>query len=505
MLQNPAMATKMIYILTLLFVSFSAFADSFRFHLVSDPAQLDPAKLSTSQSNYFYSTIFEGLYVYDDQKGLLPRGAKSCKWEGPLKLVCQLSHKKWSDSSPILAKHYVNAFRHLINPESYARRVDLLFSLKNAKKIYAKKLPVKQLGVIATSDYELQFSFDKPDSDFLYKLTSPVLVPWKKLPTKKSWKTNLYNGVYQIHSWNASKITLKPNPMYDQRKDRPDVEIYFIEDDSTALRLYNSGSLSFLRRMPATEIPFYKKTKDFVQLPVARFDYLGFNDPLIQHPKLREAMVHALDYAEFKKLFHALGRAGCPSLPESYFTETPCYDFNLDRAKSLLAQVDKKVLDKSYSLYFSTAGGEDIRRAVEWFQYQWKKHLGLKIEAKPLEHKMYLGMLKKGIKGIYRNGIPLDRPSCLAAIENFRSNSPENFLNLKSKGLDSKIDQLSKNLDDNKTKKICTEAVNTLLQEYRYIPLGRIHFSLLAKPEFTGWRLNELNQLDLSGIKKRNP
>lgn len=502
MLQNPMLKSIYILLFCLIFSSLAIAAKPFSFHLISDPSHLNPAKLSTSQSNYFYSTIFEGLYSYDDQKGLIPKGAKNCSWKNPKKLICTLNtNKKWSDGSKIKAQHYVNAFRYLIKPKTYARRVDLLFGIKNARSIYAGKQKPETLGVSAESDDKLIFLFEKADGDFLYKLTSPVLVPWKTIPTKKNWKNNLYNGPFVITNWNMLKINLSPNKHYKNHHKKPNLKIYFIEEDTTALQLYNNGTLELLRRMPATEIPFYKKTKDFLQLPVARFDYVGFNGDLIKYPNLRKAMVHGVDYMEFKKLFHALGRAGCPSLPESYFTKTPCYHFDLKKAKSFLTKVPKEVLEKRYPMYFSTMGGEDIKRAIEWFQHQWKKHLGLKIEAVPLEHKMYLAMLKKGIKGAYRKGIPLDRPSCLAAIENFRSDAPENFLKLESTSLDSAIDDLRNNSHSNNNKKLCTKAVKLLLEEYRYIPLGRIHYSLLAKKNFKGWRLNELNQLDLSELE----
>lgn len=495
---------KKSYISTL-FVLFCLQLDAsqvFRFHLISDPSSLDPAKLSTSQSNYFYSTIFEGLFAYDDDKGLIPKGAESCKWLKPKHLRCQLNEdKKWSDASPVTSEHYVNSFRYLIDPNNHARRVDLLFKLKNARKIYSKKLSPKKLGVIARSKFEIDFLFDENDGDFLYKLTTPVLVAFKKLPKKEDWKQVLYNGPYKIDSWNSQKIQLSANPHYDQRKGRPTVEIYFVEDDTTALQLYNSGILSFLRRMPATEIPFYKKTKDFLQLPVARFDYVGFEGDDFSNEDFRKALIHSVNFEEFKVLFHALGRPGCPSMPETYFTKTPCYNFDLNKAKSFLKKVPKEIKEKRIKFYFSTAGGEDIKRAVEWFQHQWKKHLGIKIEAIPVEQKMYIAMLKKGVNSIFRKGIPLDRPSCLAGIENFYSNAPENYLKLSEKDLDLAIDKLRENTEAKNNKKLCTAAVQKLLEKYRYIPLGRIHYSLLVSPKWVNWRLNELNQLDLTDLK----
>jgi oligopeptide transport system substrate-binding protein len=52
-------------------------------------------------------------------------------------------------------------------------------------------------------------------------------------------------------------------------------------------------------------------------------------------------------------------------------------------------------------------------------------------------------------------------------------------------------------------KKLCTDAIHILADENWIVPLGEIHFSLLVSPKFTGWKLNSLNQLDLTGLKQR--
>ena len=494
---------KKLFFLLILFLYAQTFAETqvFRFQLLSTPESLNPAKINSNISNYFFSQIFEGLYIYDNDKGLINKGAQSCEWQTKLKLVCKLNPKKrYNNGSKITAEDYVRSFRHLVDPNQYGRRVDLLFKLKNAQKIYDKKLPPQSLGVKAKEEYLLEFNFEEIDADFLYKLSSPVLVPWKKLPDPKNLNELISNGPFQIKSWGLSKIVLEANPNYDEKIGKITLEARIINEDSSALNLYETGLLDFLIRIPPDQISALKTRDDYITLPLARFDYLGLNGDLEQFPKLREAMAYSLDYESFKTTFSALGRPGCPSMPESYFTKYPCYTYDLKKAKRLIEQVPIAIRKRRRKIYYSSSGGDIIKQTMEWFQHQWKKNLDLDFEIIPLEYKMMNAKLKEGLDGVFRRGIPLDRPSCLAGIENFHSESPENYLKLNNKDLDKKIENLSQKIEKD-TKSLCTEAVQDLLQQHRYIPLGRIHFSMLMKPKFKGWRLNELNQLDLRKLR----
>ena len=476
-------------------------APVFRFQLLSEPLSLNPAQLSSGLSHYLFSQIFEGLYGYDNEQGLVARGAKECRWQSPLRLVCQLDpQKKFNDGSPVLASHYQQAFQHLINPKSHAPSAEMLFALQNARQIFAGKIKPESLGLEAPNPHLLIFRFAEADADFLYKLSSPALIPWKELPDYNKRHRLIVNGPYQISHWQSQKIRLRPNPFYQPKPPALELEAVVIDDSQTALNLYDTGKLDFISRLPASQIRAFAKRSDFVQAPMARFDYLGLGGDLSNQEDLRKAMAYALDYEEFQRNFHSLGRAGCPSLPESYFTDYPCYSFDLKKAKTYMDKVPESIRKKPRKIYYASAGGEVIKETMEWFQGQWKKHLGLDFELQGLEYKWMQSELRKGIDGVFRKGIPIDRPSCLAGLENFATDAPENFLHIRNQALDKSIAQLRTAIQGNQPK-LCSLAVQQLLQEHRYIPLGRIHFSMIVRPEFRGWRINELNHLDLRQLQ----
>ena len=227
-----------------------AATENFRFHLNSEPKSLDPAQVSLGDSvGYFFQNIYQGLYVYHQEK-LTPLGAKSCKWQS-LILTCELNPEfKWSDGRVVTASEYVSAFQHLLSFKSKNSILRILKNLKNASKVFAGELPANQLGVKALSAQLLQFEFEIADPEFLYKLTSPLTAPIRnqKFPDEKDASQLLVTGPYKIESWVKTKrILLIENPNYLHFvKNKPKVEIFFVDDDQTALTLYDAHTLNFL-------------------------------------------------------------------------------------------------------------------------------------------------------------------------------------------------------------------------------------------------------------------
>jgi oligopeptide transport system substrate-binding protein len=484
----------------------TAYAQDFSFHLQTEPHSADPAELTSVDAAFFFPQIFRGLYRYENERGLVPEGATQCSWTTPLKLKCTLNTQvKWSDGSKVTAADYVRGWQHLLRPQSRSPAVELLTNVKNANEIFSGKLQQDTLAVRAVNDRELEIEFSKADPDFLFKLTSPVLVPVKVLPfpDRAAIATLVVNGPYRVSSWlSGNRLRLEKNTHYPfGNPNRPNVEIYFIPDDETALTLYRAGRLKFLRRLPTHELKAWQGKRDLFQTPVARFDYLGFGPQFPDNIELRKALALAIDYEKLKKLLSALGRPGCPSIADSYMSEVPCHTLDLKSARAALAKVPRELLAKPLRVGFSALGGDDIKRSIEFIADQWTQNLGLKVNIEQTENGVFSENLRKFVYPIFRKGVALDRPTCLAALETFASDSPENFLQLNSSEYDANLAKLGAAKSPAETKKLCSHGVKLLVEHYRLIPLGRIHFTYLIRPEFVGWKLNEMNQLDLANLK----
>jgi oligopeptide transport system substrate-binding protein len=491
--------------LALCFTPLIASADDvYRFHLTGEPHTLDPQLTSSASGNYVVHNLYRGLMKYDADKGLQPEGASSCKME-KLRIHCSISeHHLWSDGQKVKAEDYVRSFRRIIDSKNKIPQAEFLFAIKNAKAIWAGKLPPDQLGVTAVGDSNLKIELESADADFLGKLAHPALSPIRalKFPGKEDAATLLSTGPYKMREWKAGNhIVMEPNPYYfGGAKDRPVVEVFFIDDDSTALRLYEAGKLSLLRRLPTANIPEFKDRADFYKIPVGRFDYLGFSPALKDFPKLRKALSESLDYENFKTIFNSVGRPGCPSLPPKMYEGDLCLPYKLAAAQKLFKeQTWPETVRKQYG--FSQMGGDDILRGSEWFQGQWKKNLGLTIDLDSEENGVYTKRLASSPPAVFRKGVGLDRPSCLAGVEIFESKSPENYIGLKSQAYDHIVDQLRSEANPAKARRLCSKAIRLLIIENWIIPLGEFRFFMLASPKFTGWKINILNQLDLANLK----
>lgn len=515
---NPRKLHK--YNLVLKFILFSFFSFSsiaseptspvFKLHLNIEPSSLNIALQKGSGSHYLFSALNRPLYKYDANNNLQPDLLQDCKWQGTKSLVCQLDkNAKWSDGSPIISEDIARTFFYLIDPKNKAPRADLIYSLKNAESIHNGSMPPTELGIKITGKDKLIFLFSKKDPEFTGKLTSLILSPIKnsEFPSIDKATQWITSGPYKIASWEIKKkIRLEKNPYFNGHPQRPPIEFYFINEDNVALQLYEKGELNFLRRLPTAFIDQFKSRKDFVQIPVARFDYIGFGKVLKGQDQLRKALSIGIQYNEWQQLLKALGPPGCYSLPESFYNINPCIPTDINEAQNIIKKIkeskNKNNLDllNGLVLYFSLQGGDDHRRSMEWLQEQWNKNLNLQIKVQSQENAVFLQNLEKNHPPLFRKGIGLDYLSCYNALQNFLPSSKENFIELDDKILLNQISKLPFINNEKEKKNQCTDILQNLISKNWIIPMGRIHFTLLVQPQWKGWSLNELNVLDVSQL-----
>lgn len=470
--------------------SFAADPPVYRLHLANEPGGLDPNKQKTTGSSYVLGNIYRNIFSFDDAKGLVPDLGGGCKRDKKNNLTCTLKKDlKWSDGSEFTAADFVRTYKKMLDPKNTAPRADLLFKIKNAQEIYQGKASADTLGITASDKRTLKFEFADTAPDFEYNLANFQLAPTKE-------DLSAFSGPYKIKEWKkGQKIILEANSFYPGgHPQRPLVEILFIEEDTVALQLYEKNELQFLRRLPTLFIPTFKTRKDFYWYPVTRLDYLGFGPELKKEEDVRKALTYSLNYVELQKIFSSEGRPGCVGLPDSWFpAKAPCYDFDLKKVPALKNP-------KAYTLMFSALGGEDHKRATEWLQNQWSKNAGIKAQLEVKENKIFLQTLQQNPPAIFRKGVAPDRPTCLSALETFSPQNPENYIRLQSEEYNKILKTLAKATKTAEQKKLCLAGVDYLMKNHLLIPMGAIHFSILAKTNFVGWKLNQMNQLDLSDL-----
>ncbi len=264
-------------------------------------------------------------------------------------------------------------------------------------------------------------------------------------------------------------------------------------DENLAYQAYENQKLDFLRRVPTSRIPELKKNPDYFENPVFRLDSLFFGPGLSEDAGLRSALISSLDYEQMQKLFNSSSRPGCVGVPlEFYSGPELCFD-------------NKKVINKTFknkkiNFTYSSLGGEDHRRLSEWLQSQWKNALGLNIQVRGLENKIFLNQIRNNPSEVFRRGLSPENPSCYGILESFHSKSADNLSLLK----DAKFDQSLMELKTNSSPKKCREVLQILLDKNIMIPTGRIFFSYRMSQKWQGLELNLLNHMDLSELQLKS-
>ncbi len=488
--------------------------DTFRFTVFNEPHSLDPLKETSTTARYLLPNLHRGLMLYSEGSLQLV-GATSCQWISELIFVCNLNPDfRFSTGEVVQAADYIRTFQALLDPENSHPLAELLFPLQGARQILTGEASWADLGAVAKDSFTLEFYLEAPMGEFPYNLAHPALAPRpqgnSEIYSTSKAETAPLTGPYQVAEWiSGKKAQLVPNPYYlwPSEERPPAVEVLFVEDDATTQRLYQQGRIDWLRRLNTQLIPNHLEDPAFRQVPVARFDYVGFGPALKEFPLLRKALAHALEYEELAQIYHALGRPGCPSLPRTYMAELPCYNFDAELARSYYQRhLAEEGPQPPLELAFSKLGGADVEKGMVWMAEQWRKHLGLQVSLEPLEQGQMLHRLWQNPPALFRKGVSLERPTCAAGLEIFLPQGSERFLRFEPpEQFQELLTQLTESTLMDEKQNLCTEAVRLLLSTYSLIPLGEIHFSMLVSPQFTGVDVNELNQLDLTRLQKVAP
>ena len=409
------------------------------------------------------------------ENGKIKPGLATCKYNDSQTIECKIkATAKYADGTPVLAADFARTLQAFADPKVKALRSDLVAGIANTR----------------SKDRLLKIELKQPDPELIYNLASTLLIPLKKIdfPNIENFSEMPFSGPYKISKWEHSNSILLTGP------DRPNVEFLFVNEDSVALQMYESGKLNMLRRLPTLFIPKYKSRPDFFAITQFRFDYIGFAGELKKNKELRKALSDSLDYQAFQDLYFAKPRPGCPGIPDNLFSpKKPCLSTNKVAPK-------KYTIEAPLEFIFSRQGGDDHKRTAEWLQAEWSKKLGIQVDIHQLDNKVFVNRLEKGQMTIFRKGLAPERPTCLAVLENFLPGAFENYLDIHDDPFEKIVNQM-KTASVSQKKKFCTKAMTWLLDQNLMIPTGPIDFIILVQPKWHGWKLNELNQLDLSGLK----
>jgi len=422
------------------------------YNLGTEPATIDPALTIDLVSRNIALQVFEGLTRIDNKNTPQPAIAKSWTISADRKTyIFTLRDAYWTNGTPVTAYDFEYAWKRALTPElaaSYAYHLYYVYggeafntSIKVGTKYYvqavdakgnpvtktvggkvvpvpnmAKEIdPSKNVGVRALNAKTLKVYLQSPTAYFLALTALPELMPVCKAVVIKNdkWAADLTNnyvtdGPFKLTQWSHNdKMVFVKNPTYWDKNSVKLTKITYlmVEDESTALSMYQSGQLDAAVSVPISELPKLVASGDAQILPELASYYYQFN--VTKKPfndvRVRKALTLAINRTAITTSLTkgeqppamALVPYGMPDvLPGSDFRKVGgsyFKDNDIATAKALLAQAgypNGKGFP-AFTLGFITS---DARRTIaEAIQQMWKKNLGITCTLRSEERGVYLG------------------------------------------------------------------------------------------------------------------
>ena len=426
-------------------------AQEIRYNLGTEPAAIDPAITQGIPEANIILQVFDGLTRIDDKNMPQPAIAKSWTVSADLKTYTfTLRDATWTDGTPVTASDFEYAWIRALTPELAAAYAYQLYyvrggqafntSIKSGTKYYvqavdakgnpltkkvggkdvpvpnmAKEIdPSKDVGVKALDAKTLEVVLESPTVYFLNLTAFPTLMPVCKavVSANDKWAaditTYVTNGPFKLIEWSHNeKMVFEKNATYwDKDKVKlTKITYYMVEDESTALSMFQSGQLDASSTVPISELPKLVTSGDAQILPYLGTYYYMFN--VTKKPfndvRVRKALTLAINR---KGITESITQGGqipalayvpygiADALPGSDFRKTSQESFYKDNdiatAKALLAQAgypNGKGFPAFTLLYNTSQAHKSIAEAI---QQMWNKNLGITCTLKNEEWGVYL-------------------------------------------------------------------------------------------------------------------
>src|SRR5450759_1364212 len=407
------------------------------YNLGTEPATIDPAIMNGIPEANVILQLFDGLTRIDNKN--LPEAAIAKSWtisKDRKTYIFTLRDTSWTNGTPVTAYDFEYAWKRALSPElasEYAYQLYYIYggeafnmSVKVGSKYYvqavdakgnpltkkvgdkdvpvanmAKEIdPSKDVGVKALDAKTLKVNLESPTAYFLNLTAFPTLMPVCKavVSTNDKWASDPTNyvtdGPFKLTQWSHNeKLVFVKNPTYwDKDKVKlTKITYLMVEDESTALSMYQSGQLDAAAYVPLSELPKLVASGDAQIFPSLATCYFTVN--VTKKPfndvRVREALNLAIDR---KGITQSITKGGeVPALafvPYGMPDALPGKDFrtlggsyfkdnDIATAKALLAQAgypNGKGFPAFTLLYNTSSAYKSVCEAI---QQMWKKNLGI--------------------------------------------------------------------------------------------------------------------------------
>ena len=453
---------------------------------------LDPLYASGQDAGMIIANLYEGLVVKGADGDLRPGAADSWKIspDGLTYTFTLRPDAKWEDGEPLLAEHFVFAFRRMFSrgsPSPYAWDYSVI---ENGSEALAGSKTIYELGVSAIGNTTLEFRLSRPSTLFLELLSAAPAMPCREdIFTQSMGRYGLEikyvhtNGPFTLTRWdNSSFIQLTPNPNYREDFNAlPERVVFYVGRESPADQFQNGRSeIIFLAPGAAAGVELSKAKVIPVEKTVWCIAFNGSGD-IFKSPLLRQALGMTVNREEFAYLlpddFSAASSFVLPGMGAGSHSDlaadNPPLSFDPAEGRRLyglaLGFLEIEELPQ-ITLHIPQGEGRGVAQSIA---AEWKKQLGVSViivEAGPDEHD---ALMRSGdFEMMLIPFSPADEnPAVLLGA--FRSASMQNYFGYKNIVFDELLLTAAQEADEAGAAARLRLAEEILLRDAAVIPLWR--------------------------------
>lgn len=390
-----------------LFSSFVWADEPITIQIGGTPGTLDPHQATDQYSFGILRNIVTGLFKLDPN-GNLQNGLVQSYKVSPDKLTYKFKlnpEARWSDGKTVTVEDCILGLQHVLDPKTASPNVESFLAIRGAKGYYASRSTAEGLGLLKV-DNELVIQLEKPDSSFLQKLALPAAAPLRQdVFGEASGKWDFKQpttGDYILTAYAPDeKIELAPHP-FNKIPGQRNIMYRIIQDETTAMNLFESGKLDIVSTVLISDIERLKKKNVLKFAPSASVYYLSFN---LQRPPFndinwRKAILSSVDREGLAKIFSGAYEATSSFIPKGMEGSLPPEKIQYPASvKILKEQTNKPTVKLAYGASaFTKTVGEKIQHDLE-------KSLGIKVILAPTELKVLLDQLRAEPPDMYFLGL----------------------------------------------------------------------------------------------------
>ena len=491
----------------------------------SEPHSLDPHLNSSMNGHHVILALLEGLIAPNPADETIPVPGVAVSWEHKDFTVWTFQLREdatWTNGDPVTAQDFVYSFERILSPRLGSQYAEMLHILKNGKAFNAGEIEdFSQVGAKAIDDLTLEVTLEGPIPYFLNITKHSAFFPVHPPTIEKygdgddpanNWTREEYvgNGPFEMKNWQMHQIIeVQKNHDYWDADSVLLNEIHFfpIVSQNTEDQTFNSGGLHLTYEAPTDMIPVYQEKKDEtlrIEPYFGTYFYVLNNEvPPLDKPLVRKALSYAVNR---NTIVRRITKG--EQMPAATFTPPgvagyeaePMVAFNPKKAKAALAEAGYPNGEgfPRLTLVFNTM--ESHRAIAESIQQMWKKILGIDIDIRNQEWKVYINSMHEGDFEIARYSWIGDYLHPDTFLRIMQSDSGQNDANYNNPKFDQLVLQSFVEESDQRRLALLAEAEKILLDDMPIIPI--YHYTRIYRidPRVKGWIPTPLDMRNYKGI-----